>query len=58
MRFCEWGVKCGDWAQWRATWPDKRVLLFCDAHKKIHEETHDEQVKYNFVGAVPAGGKP
>lgn len=56
MKFCEWAT-CGNWAQWRATYPDKTIRLLCAAHKeKLGKETK-EPILFSFVGAVPDGVK-
>jgi hypothetical protein len=53
MKLCE-GFDCVQWAQWRATLPDKSHKLFCQPHKdKIEKLSKD--VKFIFVGAIPDG---
>ena len=57
MRLCQY-PNCPNWAQWRATWPDKTRKILCNIHKESIQPINkdlpeDERVKFVFVGAVP-----
>lgn len=63
MMPCNWSG-CSNWAQWVATYPNKSRRALCAGHKQILEQTDKEQhllpedqIKFQFVGAIPDGTK-
>jgi hypothetical protein len=59
MKNCEWSL-CANWAQWMATYPDKRLRFLCCVHetelaKENLERDLKNQIKFTFVGSVPLG---
>lgn len=53
MRLCA----CGQWAQFKLTYPDKTIRFVCAADKdaELAAIPEVEQPKVQFVGAVPHG---
>ena len=56
MKLCDWS-NCPNWAQWRGTWPDTTIRIFCNIHKEAYQKQNEGvcDIKFSFAGVFPDG---